>query len=97
MNDDKAPLLNTSQGSNVQPQLSQNPPPPFLSGVPMVNPVNYGAPTTDGQQAFPPQPQMAQQPIPAQQYTSQAQSVVANMATYSSSKYRLKTKTNSIK
>ncbi|KPJ15083.1 Golgi reassembly-stacking protein 2 [Papilio machaon] len=75
INDEKAPLVSGAQSAISQEGPIQNhPPPPFLSGVPMVNPgANY---STSEYSA--PQPVMSQQPI------SQAQSVVSNMAAYSS-------------
>lgn len=76
--DDKAFNSQFSSASQVPNLSSGQNPPPFLSGVPMVNP-GYTSNTSQGQE----QPQVTQQPM------SQAQSVVSNMAAYSSSKYLL--------
>lgn len=88
INDDKTPLLSTPV-TNVQSDYNQSAPPPFLSGVPMVNPGNF---TPAG---VPPnipagQVNVQQQAVPQinpLHHVSQAQSVVSNMAAYSSSKY----------
>lgn len=62
--------------------LAQNPPPPgFLSGIPLVTPANFSAGGNVPQEQATPQIASQQQPM------SQAQSVVSNMASYSSSKY----------
>lgn len=82
--------MSAPQVPNVNAEYPQSAPPPFLSGVPMVNPGSYvGSPDAAAMTpAFPPQPQAGQQIIsPQQQPISQAQSVVSNMAAYSSSKY----------
>lgn len=84
--DDKAPLISTTQTTNVPVDQTQNLPPPFLTGVPMVNPVNYNVMDNTQQQLLTSQEQIVTQPT-SQQPLSQAQSVVANMAAYSSSKY----------
>ncbi|XP_013146038.1 PREDICTED: Golgi reassembly-stacking protein 2 [Papilio polytes] len=75
INEEKTPLVSDAQSVISQEGPIQNhPPPPFLSGVPMVNPgASYSAPDYSA-----PQPIMSQQPI------SQTQSVVSNMAAYSS-------------
>ncbi|XP_026757921.1 Golgi reassembly-stacking protein 2 [Galleria mellonella] len=78
--EEKTPLVNTSQVSHVQMEHNTNVPPPFLSGVPMVNPVTYN---TGVPQSFS-QEQVVTQPVTPQQPVSQAQSVVSNMAAYSS-------------
>lgn len=92
IDDDKTPLMSAPQVSNVQPEYPQGVPPPFLSGVPMVNPGSY-IPPPGGVTTIPPpitpQQQAGQQVISSQQPMSQAQSVVSNMAAYSSSKYNL--------
>lgn len=75
----------TTQVSNAQAEYPQSPP-PFLSGVPMVNPGGYTAPPSNMQL---PQAQVASQPASSPQFMPQAQSVVSNMAAYSSSKYFL--------
>lgn len=67
-----------SSASQVPNLGSGQNPPPFLSGVPMVNP-GYAPNISQGQEQL----QVTQQPM------SQAQSVVSNMAAYSSSKYFL--------
>ncbi|KAJ0180518.1 hypothetical protein K1T71_003922 [Dendrolimus kikuchii] len=69
-----------SQVPTPQAEPIQSAPPPFLSGVPMVNPGNYSAnmlPDQMTSQQTSPQ-QIPQPPI------SQTQSVVSNMAAYSS-------------
>lgn len=91
MNDDKTPLMSAPQVS-AQPELNQSAPPPFLSGVPMVNPGNFGAqgglpPTSVTGQPIIPQQPVGQQINPSQPPASPTQSVVSNMAAYSSSKY----------
>lgn len=87
IDDDKTPLMSAPQVSNVS-DYTQVAPPPFLSGVPMVNPGSYaGPPGAVAAPAFPPQQQPGQPVISLQQPISQAQSVVSNMAAYSSSKY----------
>lgn len=75
---------NVNEGTNqAEVHVSQ---PPFLSGVPMVNPGSYmpsteHLPTTSmAEQGMVP-PGMSQPPM------SQTQSMVSNMAAYSSSKY----------
>lgn len=74
-----------SQMPSVQVESTQNPP-PFLSGVPMVNPGGFNAPSSVSQ--LPQQLQQGPSPVPSvQQPMSQTQSVVSNMAAYSSSKY----------
>lgn len=87
IDDDKTPLMSAPQVSNVQPEYPQGVPPPFLSGVPMVNPGSY-IPPPGGVTTIPPpitpQQQAGQQVISSQQPMSQAQSVVSNMAAYSS-------------
>ncbi|XP_013186569.2 Golgi reassembly-stacking protein 2 [Amyelois transitella] len=81
INEEKARLPSLSQVPNVPAPL-QNSPPPFLSGVPMVNPVTHTA-TSDVQTVSQEQTQTTS---PQQQQTmSQAQSVISNMAAYSSS------------
>lgn len=86
LSEEKAPLINYQVTSTPSDQL-QTAPPPFLSGVPMVNPGNFAMPNNVPQMSadqvnFPPQqafsPQLHQQPV------SSTQSVVANMAAYSS-------------
>ncbi|XP_075969578.1 Golgi reassembly-stacking protein 2 [Anticarsia gemmatalis] len=94
MNDDKTPLMTAPQVANAQPEYNAGVPPPFLSGVPMVNPGTYSAPSGVPPVGVPPvatpdqfnvpQQQIPQQINPAQQPFSQAQSVVSNMAAYSS-------------
>ncbi|XP_068630078.1 Golgi reassembly-stacking protein 2 [Battus philenor] len=76
INEEKIPLVSGAQSPISQEALTQNhPPTPFLSGVPMVNPGgNYNTTQQDNSS----QPIMSQQPI------SQTQSVVSNMAAYSS-------------
>lgn len=79
--------------THVQAEPVQTPP-PFLSGVPMVNPGNY-APSNNSEK-LPLNQDMSQQlphtSLPftqqslAQQATPQHHSVVSNMAAYSSSK-----------
>jgi hypothetical protein len=66
---------------NAPPEPVQSPP-PFLSGVPMVNPGNYTMPSNVEKtpEQFIPQQTFMQQPM------SQTQSMVSNMAAYSSSK-----------
>lgn len=76
--DDKTMNLQLSGASQVPNLGSGQSPPPFLSGVPMVNP-GYAPNIPQGQEQL----QVTQQPM------SQAQSVVSNMAAYSSSKYSL--------
>ncbi|CAG4981074.1 unnamed protein product [Parnassius apollo] len=78
LNEEKTPLVGDAQSSALQEGSIQNhPPPPFLSGIPMVNPgANFNA---TSQESIPPQTVLSQQPH------LQAQSVVSNMATYSSS------------
>lgn len=82
INDSNNPFQN-NQVPTPQVEPIQSPPPSFLSGVPMVNPGNFTP------QMFP--DQMTSQLISAQQTPqpslSQSQSVVSNMAAYSSSKY----------
>lgn len=89
LSEEKAPLVNYQVTSTIN-QQAQAVPPPFLSGVPMVNPGNFtmsnNVPQTNADLAsFSPQqvfsPQLHQQPV------SSTQSVVANMAAYSTSKY----------
>lgn len=89
LNDDKTPLMSAPQVSNVQAEYPQTTPPPFLSGVPMVNPVGYAATGVPSGAIGPanPQQQAAQEIISTQQPISQTQSVVSNMAAYSSSKF----------
>ncbi|CAH2259271.1 jg10026 [Pararge aegeria aegeria] len=74
------PLVDTNQSTNLAPiQVTQ---PQFLSGVPMVNPGVY---TSHGSTA--PQSMMEQVSIPSgysEPPMSQTQSVVSNMAAYSS-------------
>lgn len=88
--DNKTPLMSAPQVSNAHAEHPQVTPPPFLSGVPMVNPGSYtgspGGVTAAVSPAFPLQQQPGQQVISSQQPISQAQSVVSNMAAYSSSK-----------
>ncbi|XP_026746752.1 Golgi reassembly-stacking protein 2 [Trichoplusia ni] len=79
---DETPLMNAPQPS-PQVEYPVTTPPPFLSGVPMVNPGSYVPGTNAGSPVMPQQPQ-AQQIISSQQPTSQTQSVVSNMAAYSS-------------
>lgn len=83
LNEDKTPLISTPQTTMENPQGTS--PPPFLSGVPMVNPGSF--PPSN----LPPmaQQQFAQQPDLPQPFSTQAQSVVSNMAAYSSSKLLL--------
>lgn len=79
LNEDKTPLMGAPQASAGQvPCVS---PPPFLSGVPMVNPGSFpasNAPPSNQHE------QLIQQPLLQQYPTSQAQSMVSNMAAYSS-------------
>ncbi|KAG6457414.1 hypothetical protein O3G_MSEX010303 [Manduca sexta] len=85
INEEKVPLV-SSQASNIQGEQVPSAPPPFLSGVPMVNPGNFTVPTNATQQLndqAPQQTTLLQQPnIPQPPMT--AQTVVSNMATYSS-------------
>lgn len=74
--DDRTLNSQYNSASQVPNMGSGQNPPPFLSGVPMVNP-GYAPNISQGQEQF----QVTQQPM------SQAQSVVSNMAAYSSSKY----------
>ncbi|KAM3963383.1 Golgi reassembly-stacking protein 2 [Aphomia sociella] len=80
INDEKTPLVSMAPAPNVQTEHNTNAPPSFLSGVPMVNPAIYnpGIPPT-----YSPE-QVVSQPAPSMQPMSQAQSVVSNMAAYSS-------------
>lgn len=75
INEEKLAHVSVAPNDMAQVEPVQNhPPPPFLSGVPMVNPGgNYNMDPN-------PQPVMSQQPM------LQTQSVVSNMAAYSSSK-----------
>ncbi|KAJ8725642.1 hypothetical protein PYW08_003825 [Mythimna loreyi] len=88
IDDDKTPLMSAPQVSHGNAEYPQGAPPPFLSGVPMVNPGSYvgppGATAAAVPPTFPPQQQSGQQLISPQQPISQAQSVVSNMAAYSS-------------
>lgn len=81
--------MSSPQVSNVNAEYPQGAPPPFLTGVPMVNPGGYADPPDAAavSPAYPPQQQGGQQIISPQQPISQAQSVVSNMAAYSSSEY----------
>lgn len=89
INDDKTPLMSMPQVSSFPAETNQSVPPPFLSGVPMVNPGNFGVPPvatstiSTGHINIPQQP-VLQQVNPAQPPLSQTQSVVSNMAAYSS-------------
>lgn len=74
--DDKMFNPQFSSASQVPNVGSGQFPPSFLSGVPMVSP-GYAPDISQSQE----QPQVTQQPM------SQTQSVVSNMAAYSSSKY----------
>ncbi|KAI8435006.1 hypothetical protein MSG28_003444 [Choristoneura fumiferana] len=78
LNEDKTPLISASQTTMENPQSTS--PPPFLSGVPMVNPGSF--PPNN----LPPMAQqhLTQQPDLPQPFSTQAQSVVSNMAAYSS-------------
>lgn len=76
--DDKTFNSQYSSASQVPNLGTGQSPPQFLSGVPMVNP-GYAPNSSQGQEQL----QVTQQPM------SQAQSVVSNMAAYSSSKYAL--------
>lgn len=78
---DETPLMAAAQPS-PQAEYPITSPPPFLSGVPMVNPGSYTGPGTNAGGSQQPQ---AQQIISSQQPPSQTQSVVSNMAAYSSS------------
>lgn len=80
IHEEQTPLISAPQSSNAN-MMHQSPPPPFLSGVPLVNPGNFGAPSNVPHEQTPPQFPSQQQ----HQLMSQAQSVVSNMATYSSS------------
>lgn len=77
---DGTPFYNT-QVPTPQMEPVQNTPPPFLTGVPMVNPGNFNS-------NIPSEQMTLQQPSPVQQMPqlpiSQTQSVVSNMAAYSS-------------
>lgn len=78
LNIDEEKLVSGQNDMAQEGSVQNHPPPPFLSGVPMVNPAgNYNMVSPD------PQPIMSQQPM------SQTQSVVSNMAAYSSSKFNL--------
>lgn len=79
LNSDKTPLMSAPQASPAPAEQAQPPPPGFLSGIPMVNPNNY--PSNNTQEHVSPPDQ--QQPF------SQAQSMVSNVAAYSSSKFSL--------
>ncbi|CAB3242165.1 unnamed protein product [Arctia plantaginis] len=86
ISDEKTPLMSTPPVTNIQPDYNQSAPPPFLSGVPMVNPGNFtpagGPPNIAAGQV-----NVQQQAVPQinpSQHISQAQSVVSNMAAYSS-------------
>ncbi|KAJ2952760.1 hypothetical protein O0L34_g7119 [Tuta absoluta] len=90
VNDDKAPLIGSSQPPSVPiPSYpTQNSPPPFLSGVPMVNPADYSAPITMGQPqttvpSSAPEPTMppssAQMPLPPQNITQPPQQPAAQV------------------
>nr|XP_021181224.2 Golgi reassembly-stacking protein 2 [Helicoverpa armigera] len=86
LEDDKTPLMSAPQVSNVHTDYPQPAPPPFLSGVPMVNSGSYATPgpATAVPPAVPPQQLAGQQVISPSQPISQTQSVVSNMAAYSS-------------
>ncbi|XP_026495088.2 Golgi reassembly-stacking protein 2 [Vanessa tameamea] len=75
------PLVNDNQGTH-QPDTIQVSQPPFLSGVPMVNPGAYTTSFNNVPQSMPDyvstQPGMSSTPL------SQTQSMVSNMAVYSS-------------
>lgn len=79
------------QPTNVQAEAVQTPP-PFLSGVPMVNPGNYAVPNyaekapINQEVPAPTTLPFSQQSIAQQPPIPQQQSVVSNMAAYSSSK-----------
>ncbi|XP_072944320.1 uncharacterized protein Grasp65 [Epargyreus clarus] len=92
INDEKTPLVGGVQNANFHDEpITQAPasPPPFLSGVPMVNPGNYTnasgiiqlPPQVAHQESLPPQASGQQEMFPPQ---SMSQSVVSNMAAYSS-------------
>lgn len=80
LSEDKTPLISDPQTTAETPQSTL--PPPFLSGVPMVNPGTF--PPNN----LPPisQQHLTQQPDLPQPFSTQTQSVVSNMAAYSSSK-----------
>lgn len=79
--DDKTMPMAPPAAQSVTAQQAQNPTPPgILSGIPLVSSGNFTAGSNVHQEATP-QVAVQQQPIP------QAQSMVSNMATYSSSKY----------
>lgn len=86
VNDEKAsPVIN----ANAEGE-QQNPPPPFLTGVPMVTPGNFPSPNKFNEQylQYPQQnsiENIVEQPT-QQSPSSSAQSMVSNMAAYSSSK-----------
>ncbi|XP_028041681.1 Golgi reassembly-stacking protein 2 [Bombyx mandarina] len=84
VNDEKAsPVINTNAEGE-----QQNPPPPFLTGVPMVTPGNFPSPNKFNEQylQYPQQnsiENIVEQPT-QQSPSSSAQSMVSNMAAYSS-------------
>lgn len=88
ISDDKTPLMTAPQVANSQPDYIQATPPPFLSGVPMVTPGTFtpgGNPAVaTGQVVSTPQQHPPQQINPLQPPVSPTQSVVSNMAAYSS-------------
>ncbi|KAI5633095.1 GRASP55/65 PDZ-like domain-containing protein [Phthorimaea operculella] len=90
VNEDKTPLIASTQPPSVPTSSypTQNSPPPFLSGVPMVNPADYSAPITMGQpQTTVPSsaaeptmpPSSVQMPLPPQNITQQSQQPAAQV------------------
>lgn len=79
INEEQTPLIGSPQAASTNAEHQS--PPPFLSGIPLVNPGNFAVPSAPHEQT-PPQ-------LPPQQTMSHAQSMVSNMATYSSSKFYL--------